>query len=302
MEITIPTPPTFNFKRTAISHGWYDLPPFELNQESWTLTRVVDLGKARPVTVAISEGKRAVKVNVARNVGPRTVEKITRDVRHMLRLDDDMTHFYNAVALEPDFVWIAGSGAGRLLRAPTVFEDVVKMICTTNCSWALTDRMINGLVAALGRESGGGRQTFPTPETMASMSEKFYRDEVRAGYRAPYLKELAERVASREIDAESWLRSELPTPELKREMKRVKGVGDYAAENMLKLVGRYDGLALDSWVRGKFARMHNSARKASDKKIERYYSRFAEWRGLALWCDMTRDWLEEEKNLDLIAR
>ena len=295
MEITIPTPPTFSFKRTAISHGWYDLPPFELNQESWTLTRVIDLGKARPVAVAISEGKRAVRVDVTRNVGPRTVEKITRDVTHMLRLDDDMTHFYDAVAHEPDFAWIASSGAGRLLRAPTVFEDIVKMICTTNCSWALTDKMINGLVDALGRESGGGGKTFPNAETMASMSEKFYRDEVRAGYRAPYLKELAERVAGGDIDAESWLRSELPTAELKRDMKRVKGVGDYAAENMLKLVGRYDGLALDSWVRGKFARMHNNARKASDKKIERYYSRFAEWRGLALWCDMTRDWLEDEQ-------
>jgi 3-methyladenine DNA glycosylase/8-oxoguanine DNA glycosylase len=295
MEITIPTPPTFNFKRTAISHGWYDLPPFELNQERWTLTRVIDLGKARPVTVAISEGKRAVKVNVARNVGLRAIEKITRDVRHMLRLDDDMTRFYNAVAHDPDFAWIADCGGGRLLRAPTVFEDVVKMICTTNCSWALTDKMINGLVDALGRESSGGRRTFPTPETMASMSEKFYRHEVRAGYRAPYLKELAERVASGDIDAESWLRSELPTPELKLDMKRVKGVGDYAAENVLKLVGRYDGLALDSWVRSKFARLHNGARKASDKKIERYYSRFAEWRGLALWCDMTRDWLEDEQ-------
>ena len=295
MEITIPIPPTFNFKRTAISHGWYDLPPFELHQESWTLTRVIDLGKGQPVTVAISQGKRAVKVNVARTVGPRALERITRDVRHMLRLDDDMTHFYNAVARDPDFSWIASSGAGRLLRAPGVFEDTVKMICTTNCSWALTDKMINGLVDALGRESGGGRRTFPTPEMMASMSEKFYRDEVRAGYRAAYLKELAERVAGGDIDVESWLTSELPTTELKHEMKRVKGVGDYAAENMLRLVGRYDGLALDSWVRGKFARMHNGARKRSDKKIQRYYSRFAEWQGLALWCDMTRDWLEDEQ-------
>lgn len=295
MEITIPTPPTFSFKRTAISHGWYDLPPFELNQETWTLTRVIDLGKGRPVTVAIWEGKRAVKVNLPRSVGPRAIEKITRDVRHMLRLDDDMTHFYNAVAHDPDFSWIASSGAGRLLRAPTVFEDLVKMICTTNCSWALTDKMINSLVDALGRESSGGRRTFPSPETMASMPESFYRDKVRAGYRAPYLKELAESVASGDIDVESWLTSELSAPELKREMKRVKGVGDYAAENILKLVGRYDGLALDSWVRGKFARMRNGARKTSDKKIERYYSRFAEWRGLALWCDMTRDWLEDEQ-------
>ena len=296
MEISISTTPTFNFKRTAISHGWYDLPPFELTQENWTLSRVIDLGVARPLTVAISEGRRAVRVVLTRSVGARAIEKITRDVRHMLRLDDDMSQFYDSVARDPDFSWIASSGAGRLLRAPTVFEDLVKMICTTNCSWALTDKMINGLVDSLGRESSDGRRTFPTPEVMASMPEKFYRDEVRAGYRASYLKELAERVLSGDIDVESWLTSELPSAELKREMKRVKGVGDYAAENMLKLVGRYDGLALDSWVRGKFARIRNQSRKTSDNKIHRYYSRFGEWRGLALWCDMTRDWLEDDQS------
>lgn len=295
-EFSIPTPRSFSFKRTAISHGWYDLPPFELNQETWTLTRVIDLGQGRPVAVTISEGKRVLMIKVARNVGPRAIEKIARDVRHMLRLDDDLSHFYTAVGNDPEFSWIASSGAGRLLRAPTVFEDLVKMICTTNCSWALTDKMINALVDTLGREAGRGRRAFPSAEAMASMSEKFYRDEVRAGYRAGYLKELAERVASLEIDVENWLVSDLPTSELKSEMKRIKGVGDYAAENMLKLVGRYDGLALDSWVRGKFARIHNGARKTSDKKIERYYSRYGEWRGLALWCDMTRDWLEDRES------
>jgi len=75
-------------------------------------------------------------------------------------------------------------------------------------------------------------------------------------------------------------------------MKQIKGVGDYAAENLLKLIGRYDGLALDSWTRAKFFQVRNNGRKASDKRIERYYSRFREWRGLALWCDVTRDWME----------
>src|SRR5204862_4724334 len=133
------------------------------------------------------------------------------------RLDDDMTRFYEAVVNDPDFSWIASSGAGRLLRAPTVFEDLVKMICTTNCSWALTDKMINSLVDALGRKSNDGGRSFPTPEAMARKSEGFYREEVRSGYRAPYLKELAERVASGEMEVESWLMSELPTVELIRE-------------------------------------------------------------------------------------
>ncbi|HEY3136693.1 MAG TPA: hypothetical protein VGL29_11755 [Blastocatellia bacterium] len=297
MEISIRTSPGFSFKRTAISHGWYDLPPFELNQESWTLRRAIDLGKSRPVTVAIKQAKKAVNIDISRRVGKSAIDKITSDVRHMLRLDDDMTSFYDAVDGDPDFSWIASSGAGRLLRAPAVFEDLVKMICTTNCSWALTRKMVDGLINALGREANDGLRTFPTPEAMASMPERFYREEVRAGYRSPYLKELAERVASGELEVEGWTSSELPTTELKREIKRVKGVGDYAAESMLKLLGRYDGLALDSWVRGKFARTRNGARAASDKKIARYYSRFGQWRGLVLWCDMTRDWLEADEVL-----
>ena len=130
---------------------------------------------------------------------------------------------------------------------------------------------------------------------MAAMPVSFYRDEVRAGYRAPYFKELAERVASGELNVEGWLKSELPTAELKREMKRVKGVGDYAAENLLKLVGRYDVLALDSWVRAKFAKVRNKGRTCDDKKIARFYSRYGHWRGLVLWCDMTRDWFEDSR-------
>jgi N-glycosylase/DNA lyase len=210
----------------------------------------------------------------------------------MLRLDDDLKRFYRTMKTDPDFEWVSHEGAGRMLRSPTVFEDLVKMICTTNCSWALTEKMVTGLVENLGRKSTNGHRTFPTPEAMALMPEKFYVNEVRAGYRAAYLKELADRVASGELNVESWLTSPLPTPALIKELKGVKGVGDYAAENLLKLLGRYDGLALDSWTRSKFYLVRNNGRKAADKKIARYYSRFNEWRGLALWCDMTRDWLE----------
>ena len=295
MEIRIQTPRTFSFKRTAFSHGWTELPPFEIDPQTLTITRVLDLNSAQPLTVAITGTKRAVNVRLRRQVGQRAAASITRDVRHMLRLDDDLTEFYSAMNAHPDFNWIPRSGAGRLIRSTTVFEDLVKTICTTNCSWSLTKKMVQGLVNNLGREAADGRRTFPTPAAMAAMPASFYRDEVRAGYRAAYLKELAERVASGEIDVEEWLTSDLPTVELKREMKRVKGVGDYAAENLLKLVGRYDVLALDSWVRATFARTRGQGRTTPDAKIARYYSRFNHWRGLALWCDLTRDWLEEER-------
>jgi len=168
------------------------------------------------------------------------------------------------------------------------------MICTTNCSWALTEKMVQGLVNELGQESDDGRKAFPPAEALAQKPEKFFRDKIRAGYRAPYLKELANRVASGELDPESWPSSDLPVAELLKEMKGVKGVGNYAAENLLKLIGRYDGLALDSWTRAQFYKSRNNGRVANDKKIAKFYARFNSWRGLALWCDMTRDWLEPE--------
>ena len=114
------------------------------------------------------------------------------------------------------------------------------------------DKMVTGLVQNLGREANDGRRTFPSPEAMALMPLKFYVNEVRSGYRAAYLKELAERVAAGSLEVEKWLTSPLTTAELIKEMKTVKGVGDYAAENVLKLLGRYDGLALDSWTRASF--------------------------------------------------
>jgi len=324
MELTIATPPGFNFHRTVLSHGWCALPPFELDKNSWVLTRVLEDTQAGPVTVKVSARKNGLTIAPSRRVGKRGAEKIIRDVRHMFRLDDDLREFYRAMSTEPEFAWIAKEGAGRLLRSPTVFEDLVKMICTTNCSWALTEKMVGGLVDELGRESNDGRKTFPDAQAMARQPVSFYRDRVRAGYRAPYLKELAQRVASGELNVESWIgnrdrgsslsvrqgagrrgssptvregvlsANEKTTDDLLKEMKTIKGVGNYAAENLLKLIGRYDGLALDSWTRAQFARTHNHGRVASDKKILRFYSRFSSWRGLALWCDMTRHWLDPE--------
>jgi N-glycosylase/DNA lyase len=294
MTITIKTPRDFNFRRTVLSHGWCVLQPFEFNEQSWTLIRVLDPAQGAPLTVEISSSARGINIKTSRRVGKKAAAEIESDVRHMFRLDDDLREFYQAVTADPDFAWVAHEGAGRLLRSPTVFEDLVKMICTTNCSWALTTKMVSGLVNELGRESADGRKSFPTAATMAKKPASFFRDQIRSGYRAPYLAELAHRVASGSLNVEAWLTSELPLNELIKEMKSVKGVGNYAAENLLKLIGRYDGLALDSWTRAQFARLRNQGRVASDKKISRFYSRFNSWRGLALWCDLTRDWMSPE--------
>ena len=286
--IKIKTPESFSYRFTIRSHGWYDLAPFELADDD-RLSFVSRRGKnGEPVSVVVGPADGGLTVNVDAKDFDR--DGVIRDVRHVLRLDEDFDEFYGFIEKTGHVLWVRKASAGRLLRGPTVWEDLVKTICTTNCSWSLTRSMVRNLVEKLGDETAGGKRAFPTPAAMASMPEAFYRDEIRAGYRSPYFVELAQSVANGSVDPESWLLSELPTPELKKAMKKVKGVGDYAAENLLKLVGRYDGLALDSWLRSGFYKKHNGGKICADKKIERHYRNFQEWRGLAIWCDMTESW------------
>ncbi len=288
--LTLAMPKDFSFRHAVYGHGWCDLPPFVLDTNSWTLSYVFRNG-GTPIHARIFERNGRLKIAADAEIVDRP--ELLQDVRHMLRIDDDLSSFYSTIAGEPRMDWVSSIRAGRLLRSPTVWEDLVKTICTTNCSWGLTKKMISNLVEKLGEPAGDGKFAFPTSAAMASVSPDFYRTEVRAGYRSPYFVELAEAVSSGRLDPETWLDSELPTAELKKEMKTVKGVGDYAAENLLKLVGRYDGLALDSWLRSQFYKKHNKEKVCADKKIERHYKKFGEWKGLAIWCDMTERWFAE---------
>jgi 3-methyladenine DNA glycosylase/8-oxoguanine DNA glycosylase len=282
-SLYINIPGHFNFRSTVYSHGWCELAPFSLDVKNWRLSYVFRLGdEALPVTISEEDGR--IKIEPAREVSDK--KQLLRDVRHILRLDDDLVELYELLAAHERLTWMREKGAGRMLRSPTVWEDLVKTICTTNCSWGLTKIMVNNLVEKVG--VGGA---FPTADSMAGKSEKFFRTNIKTGYRSPYFIELANAVASGKLDPEEWLRSELPTAELKKEMKKVKGVGDYAAENLLKLVGRYDGLALDSWLRSQFYKNHNKQKACNDKKIERHYKKFGKWRGLVIWCDMTEKWI-----------
>jgi N-glycosylase/DNA lyase len=209
-------------------------------------------------------------------------------------LTEDFTDFYRETRHYPKYRWIAKAIAGRLLRSPSVFEDIVKMICTTNCSWSMTEIMVTNLVEKLGTTFDDSNKSFPSPEALAGSSEGFLRKHIKAGYRSPFLLEFAEKVANGKFDIECWRSSELSTEALFQELRSIKGVGVYSAGNILKLLGRYDYLGLDSWVRAKYYEMYHQGRTVSDRTIERRYKQFGKWRGLFFWLEMTKHWLKQD--------
>jgi 3-methyladenine DNA glycosylase/8-oxoguanine DNA glycosylase len=295
MIMMLDVPAHFNFWRTVYSHGWCALPPFHVDKKNNFLERVIELPSGKILIVQIHPlSKKSVEISVNAPAGHTTQKSVTAIMRSCLRIGEDFSEFYAEAKKHEAFRWISGSGAGRLLRTPTVFEDAVKMICTTNCSWALTEIMVGNLCMKLGSRVSDSRFTFPAPDAIADTSEKYLRKEIRAGYRAPYILELSKRVAKGSLDIESWRVSSLPTEELFKEVRSVKGIGPYAAGNILKLLGRYDYLGIDSWCRKKFFEIHREGRTASDKYIERYYKQFGRWRGLFFWMDVTKHWYDQK--------
>jgi 3-methyladenine DNA glycosylase/8-oxoguanine DNA glycosylase len=216
-------------------------------------------------------------------------------VRHMLRLYEDLSAFYARAAEDPQLGWVA-EGAGRMLRSPTVFEDLVKTICTTNCTWAATVRMVSALVGELGTPAVGApaRRSFPAPAAMAAAGDDFYAGVAKTGYRGAYLRSVATEVADGRLDLEALADPALPDDEVVERLLALPGVGPYACAHMMMLLGRYRRLILDSWTRPTYRRLAGRPR-VTDKGIEKAFRRYRDYAGLAFWLTLTRDWVPAEE-------
>ena len=210
-----------DLRRTLHSHGVAGLPPMDVDADGWgAAVTLAAPGGPRKLRLELAGGESGwsaagtpLAVRVTDGGPPPALPAaaaLTATVRRMLCLEDDLRGFYAAVADDPQLSW-AARGAGRMLRGATVFEDVVKTVCTTNCAWSATERMIGALVGRLGEPAAGAPpggvagRAFPTPAAMSAAGNEFYAGVVRAGYRGPYLREIARRVTTGEVDLEALL-------------------------------------------------------------------------------------------------
>jgi 3-methyladenine DNA glycosylase/8-oxoguanine DNA glycosylase len=208
---------------------------------------------------------------------------IERSATHILQLERDLSEFEGRARIAGDsFAVAVDRGFGRLLRAPTLFEDVVRVLATTNTMWAGTVAMVRNLV----RMTPG--DAFPTPGQVAAIGAGRLASEGRWGYRAAYLAGFAEEVVDKEIDLDRWERWDSTTAELEAEVRRVPGLGPYATAHVLTLLGRFDRIGIDtafrSFVRQKY--FPRARKPVTDARMLAIYEKWGEWRGLAYWADL----------------
>ncbi|MBI1280814.1 MAG: 3-methyladenine DNA glycosylase [Anaerolineaceae bacterium] len=296
----LPTPPDFRFWPSVVSHGWCDLPPFRCDEAMRILQRIHQLsdGAVVRLTMPAAEAKAGsitVYVEGIDSLTETQIMEISRGLSRSLEIDRNLTDFYALVSQHPRYAWIEQLGAGRLLSAPTVWEDLVKTLFTTNTTWRMTIQMTERVVT-LGDSYTGGGHAFPTPQRLASMSVEDLNAHVKAGYRGDYLHLLATRIANGELEVESWRDADLPSDEVYKRVKALKGFGDYAAGTMLKLLGHFDRLATDSVCRTVYKdSINNGIAAKDDKEITAYYQPFGQWRGLVQWMDVMEDYFKGDQ-------
>ncbi len=275
----------FSFQMVVMSHGWMQLAPFSFDQGTGVLAYVDRLSTGRVVSYHIQEAQTGVQVEVLSDLVPGEIEEVKQRVGWMLDLEADFTPFYALARAEPKLAKAVERAAGRLLRSPTFFEDIVKTLLTTNTLWAATRRMAVNLTQHFGEAlvEDASMHAFPTAASLAGAGAEALKEKGRLGYRAPYVYELALSTVAGELDPEAFKTSTLATPELRKELIKIKGVGSYAAANLLVLLGRYDYLPVDSWAFKMVSKEWFGGEPVGPKEVDAAFARWGEWKGLAYW-------------------
>jgi 3-methyladenine DNA glycosylase/8-oxoguanine DNA glycosylase len=296
---TTSTPPGFHFWQTVQSHGWVALKPFTYDNEAHQLGYTLALSDGSVWLLAVSQPTANVNtLQIAADGGPESLTparqaEIESALRWMLRLDDDLTAFHALCDTEPRLAHVTAAGYGRVLRSPTAWEDLVRVIATTNTTWTLTKRMIGRLVDHYGapHPAHPEQRAFPAPAAIA-VCEPADIQALGWGYRAAYLVENARQIVSAKINLDALVRqpeSQLATPALRKALLALRGVGDYAAGTLLLLFGRYSSVPVDTAARSVVSRLFHAGAPVTDKQVKAALAPYQPYAALALYCLLMMD-------------
>lgn len=160
------------------------------------------------------------------------------------------------IKADPRLEEIIEENSGIRILNQDFFETLISFIISQNKQIPQIKQVVNNLSSELGtkfdvtminRLSSEFDAFFPTVDQLYNATE----EEVRAskcGFRAPYIKDAAEKVYFGEINEEGLLR--LETDEAREKLMTIHGVGEKVANCVLLFgLGRTDAFPVDVWMK-----------------------------------------------------
>jgi 3-methyladenine DNA glycosylase/8-oxoguanine DNA glycosylase len=285
--LALEAPPDYVLSRDVCSYGYFLLEPNHWRPRERTFTTTIALA-AGAATFTISQTGRAGSDLLAapdRALARSEIAGARAMLARMLRLDEPREVLRAFHRIDPRW---KRSGRGRLMRSPTLFEDVLKTVTSCNVAWTSTIIMNRKLALLAGHKSRTGLHAFPTPGAIAKLRPSTLRARCSVGYRDARMVELARMFNSGELDP-AWFESPGTSDEQVRErLLDLPGVGPYAAANILQLLGRYGHLPLDteSVRHGRTVLGFTGTSAQVMKKVRAHFEPFGEHRFRSYWFEL----------------
>jgi len=110
--------------------------------------------------------------------------------------------------------------------------------------------------------------SFPTPQRLAAVTEADLRA-CKMGFRAPHLLAAARQIAEGRLDLERL--RQLPLPEAREELIRLRGVGGKIADCVLLFAYGFDGaFPVDVWVERALRELYFPRRRVGDQRLRHF--------------------------------
>ena len=294
-RLTLNVPRGFSLPHTVCSYGFFILAP-----NYWTpvkrphagrLIRPLHISRNRVVTVTVtvsqSKPSQPLRIRCDRKLDRADQSRIKTQLTRMLRLDEDLTAWSK---LHPD---ARRARFARIFRSPTLFEDIIKTMTCCNVTWPSTVRM-NRLLT----QHVGSNGAFPTPAELAKWTPKRLAAMCKVGYRADRIIRFAKDVHTNRIKLDLFDDPNLTTDQLYKMLTAIHGIGPFAANNILQLLGRYDRLPVDTETVRHFRQYHNiqGDLKHATQLAETFYNQYHPYQFLAYWFELWNHYEGMQRN------
>jgi len=266
----------FSLRKTVLSHGWVNLPPYKYDYANNTLHRTeVINGNLTELLISQKENFIKVKIKSKEKLSISDKSEIKRNIHNIFQLDIDFSEFCDLTKkINKRINHYVKAGGGRFLTGNSLFEDVVKTLFTTNTTWNRTVNMTKSLISQFNKVKYGTPMIYGFPAYCEFRSIKPSRviKDLRFGYRNEYLKNIINEF----LENEGFVYEDKQA--VIKELRRVKGIGKYSIAHIKCLMGIFDEIPVDSEVI-KYAKLKGIGH--NEKLIAKHYQKYEQYAFLA---------------------
>jgi len=173
-------------------------------------------------------------------------------------------------------------GKGIRILKQDLFETIISFIISANNNIPRIKKIINRICEKYGKEiiyKDKSYYTFPSAEDLKDITKEEFR-ELKMGFRDKYLVDAIYKINSGELDLKKI--TEMDTAEAKKELMKIKGVGEKVSDCILLFsLKRLELCPMDVWVKRIFETRYNLTDLTFESGFNLAKNNWGEYAGIA---------------------